>query len=89
MSVSSSVRSVSSGVKSGDVGNKVGRLVFVRTPANALQAEQIGESEIRIGECIVRIDSFRGQKVRVVVEAPVEIPVWRGEMRVTRDVPAA
>lgn len=67
------------------VDAKTGRLVFVRKPANALQPAQRGESEIRIGECVVRIESFRGQQVRVVVEAPVEIPVFRGELKVRRD----
>lgn len=64
---------------------ELGRLVFTRWPARSLPAVRQCEAEIRIGEAVVRIESFQGQRVRVVVEAPTHVPVFRGELKVRSD----
>ena len=63
----------------------IGRLVFTRWPARSLPPVRQCESEIRIGDAVVRIESFQGQRVRIVVEAPTSVPVFRGELKVVRD----
>jgi len=63
----------------------IGRLVFTRWPSASLPAARQAESEIRVGDAVIRIERFQGQRVRLVVEAPTSVPVFRGELKVVRD----
>ena len=52
-------------------------------------SRRIGERLVIDGNIVVTVIEVRGQQIRLGVEAPPEIPVWREEVAAKREMVAA